>query len=92
MHTTLVCPALREQLQAASNIHEMHKQVVFGVESLHLTAQYPCNSWSAHVSAQPITKKLMAAVRVCNPSEHEPTTSSCHGLIGEGQLHPLITG
>ena len=41
MHTTLVCPALRKQLQAASNIHEMHKQVVFGVESLHLTAQYP---------------------------------------------------
>ena len=48
----------------AGNIHEMHKQVVFGVESLHLTVQYPCNSWSAHVSAQPTTKKLMAAVRV----------------------------
>ena len=70
MHTTLVRPALRKQLQVetvahtAGNIHEMHKQVVFGVESLHLTAQYPCNSWSAHVSAQPTTKKLMAAVRV----------------------------
>ncbi len=77
----------------AGNMHVMHMHIfVFGVESLHLTAQYPCNSWSAHVSAQPITKKLMAAVRGCHPSEHEPTTSSCHGLIGEGQLHPLITG
>ena len=70
MHTTLVCPALRKQLQVktvahtAGNIHEMHKQVVFGVESLHLTVQYPYNSGSAHVSAQPTTKKLMAAVRV----------------------------
>ena len=70
MHATLVRPALRKQLQVetvghtAGNIHEMHKHVVFGVESLHLTAQYPCNSWSAHVSAQPTTKKLMAAVRV----------------------------
>ena len=70
MHATLVRPALRKQLQVetvahtAGNIHEMHKHVVFGVEPLHLTAQYPCNSWSAHVIAQPTTKKLMAAVRV----------------------------
>jgi hypothetical protein len=70
MHTTRVHPARRKQLQVetvahtAGNIHEMHKQFVFGVESLHLTAQYPCNSWSAHVIAQPTTKKLMAAVRV----------------------------
>ena len=48
MHTTLVRPALCKQLhvetvaQTAGNIHEIHKHIfVFGVESLHLTAQYP---------------------------------------------------
>ena len=48
MHTTLVRPALRKQLQVETvahttgNIHEKHTHIsVFGVESLHLTAQYP---------------------------------------------------
>ena len=77
MHTTLVRPALRKQLQVETvahttgNIHEKHKHIfVFGVESLHLKMNPYMRStstflfWSAHVSAQPTTKKLMAAVRV----------------------------
>ena len=71
MHATLVRPALRKQLQietvahTAGNIHEMHKHVVFGVESLHLTAQY----------------SLQLVVNPCQrPADHSATpTKNTHG-------------
>ena len=71
MHATLVRPALRKQLQienvahTAGNIHEMHKHVVFGVESLHLTAQYP----------------LQLVVSTCQrTADHEKTDSCRQGM------------
>ena len=54
----------------AGNTHEMHKHIfVFGVDSLHLTAQYrlqlvdsPCQRPADHSATS--TKTLMVAVRV----------------------------
>ena len=72
MHTTIVRPALRKQLQVETvahttgNIHEKHKHIfVFGVESLHLTAQY----------------SLQLVVNPCQrPADHSATpTKNTHG-------------
>ena len=61
---------LRVHNITAGNIHEMHKHIfVFGVDSLHLTAQYrlqlvdsPCQRPADHSATS--TKTLMVAVRV----------------------------